>query len=314
MSVFTIQETQAVAELAEVLYSFLPGSTFAPTGVKTTFGTVAQSVDLGHLWVGGSKQPAIEALLEGTLKTKRDKFCNLMIRIVQEGIKYRNHKRKPITKEEVQRINNLVAQLHFKIPELHDPTFISKLPSEKPVQQKNKVEIKSQAINSKTLAEIKARFMKISQLSPQDRGYAFESFLHDLFEVYNFSPKPAFRIKGEQIDGSIELDHEIYLLEAKWQSEAIIQADILVLDGRVQGHSTIGRGIFVTAGCFSKNAITAYQRSRPSSIFGIDGQDLYFVLENNLPLGEVLRFKIRRLVETGDFHHPVSKFITQLKQ
>jgi len=105
MSALTIQETQAIAELAEVLYNFLPGSTFAPTGVKTDFGTVAQSVDLGHLWLGGSKQPAIEALLEGTLQTRRDKFCTLMIRIVQEGIKYRNRKKKPITKEASEKPN-----------------------------------------------------------------------------------------------------------------------------------------------------------------------------------------------------------------
>jgi hypothetical protein len=314
MTGLTVQETQAISELAGMLYNFLPGSTFAPTGIKIDFGTVSQSVGLGNLWPGGSKRPAIEALLEGTLQTKRDRFCDLIIRIVQEGIKYRNRNRKPISKEEIQQINNLIAQLRFKIPELHDPAFISKLPSEKLTQQENKVEGKSQAINPEILAGIQTRFMKISQLPPQDRGYAFERYLHDLFEAYNFNPKPAFRIQGEQIDGSIELDHEIYLLEAKWQSKAITQADILVLDGRVQGHSTIGRGVFVTAGCFSRDGITAYQRSRPSSIFGIDGQDLYFVIENNLPIDEVLRFKIRRLVETGDFHYPVTRFVTQLKQ
>lgn len=314
MSALTIQETQAIAKLAEVLFNFLPGSTFAPTGVKTDFGTVAQSVGLGHLWLGGSKRPAIEALLEGTLQTERDKFCTLMIRIVQEGIKYRNRKRKPIAKEEIQKINDLIAYLHFKIPELHDPDFISKLPSEKLTQQENKVESKTQAVSPEILYKIKTQFMKIGQLPPQDRGYAFERFLHDLFGAYNFNPKPAFRIQGEQIDGSIELDHEIYLLEAKWQSKAIIQADILVFDGRVQGHSTIGRGVFVTAGCFSQDGIAGYQRLRPSSIFGIDGQDLYFVLENSLPLDEVLRFKIRRLVETGDFHYPVTEFMTRLKQ
>jgi hypothetical protein len=57
----------------------------------------------------------------------------------------------------------------------------------------------------------------------------------------------------------------------------------------------------------------AYQRLRPSSIVGIDGQDLYFVLDKLLPLDEILRFKIRRLVETGEFHYPVAKFMTQLK-
>jgi len=313
VSALTIQETQAISELAEVLYSFLPGSTFAPTGVKIDFGTVAQAIGVGHLWHGGSKQPAIEALLEGTLQTKRDKFCTLMIRIVQEGLKYRNRKKKPITKEEIQKINHLIAQLHFKIPELHNPDFIATLPSNKLTEEKEHSVTNSQVVDPKKLAEIKTEFMKITQLQPHDRGYAFEKFLCSLFEIYSFNPKPSFRIQGEQIDGSIEFEHEFYLLEAKWQDKAITEADILVLDGRVLGHSTIGRGIFVTAGCFSQDGISAYRRLRPSSIVGIDGQDLYFVLENLLPLDEVLRFKIRRLVETGEFHYPVAKFATQLK-
>jgi hypothetical protein len=148
MSALTIQETQAISKLAEVLYNFLPGSTFAPTGVKTDFGTVAQSIGLGHLWPAGSKQPAIEALLEGTLQTKRDKFCDLMVRIVQEGIKYRNRKKRPITKEEIQKVNDLITQLHFKIPELHNPDFISKLPTNEPSEEKNLVRISSIEGNS----------------------------------------------------------------------------------------------------------------------------------------------------------------------
>ena len=308
-----MQETQAITELAGVLYNFLPGSTFAPTGVKTDFGTVAQSIGLGHLWFGGSKQPAIEALLEGTLQTKRDMFCALMIRIVQAGIKYRNRKKNPITKEEIQKINNLIVQLHFKIPELHNPDFIAKLPTENNAEEKNIAQTKPHVINHEKLAGLKNDFIKISQLQPKPRGFAFEKFLRELFEAYNFNPKPSFRIQGEQIDGSIEFDHEFYLLEAKWQNEPIIEADILVLDGRVQGHSTIGRGIFITAGCFSQDGITAYQKLRPSSLVGIDGQDLYFVLDKLLPLDEILRFKIRRLVETGEFHYPVVKFLMQLK-
>ncbi len=314
MSGLTLQETQAIAELASALYSFLPGSTFAPTGVKIDFGTVAQSVGVGHLWLGGSKKPAIEALLEGVLQTSRDKFCPLMIRIVSEGLKYRNRKKKPVTREEIKKINDMVAQLRFKIPELHDPKFIEKLPSDKSAESTNKEKTEDQAVAVENITQIKSQFMNISQLSPQERGYAFEKFLHNLFEIYNFNPRPAFRIQGEQIDGSVEFEHEIYLLEAKWQTEPITQADILVLDGRVQGHSTIGRGIFITAGCFSSDSVASYQRLRPSSIFGMDGQDLYFILEYGLKLDEVFRLKIRRLVETGCFYCPVGELITQLKR
>lgn len=169
-------------------------------------------------------------------------------------------------------------------------------------------------VSRETLVALRSRFLQISTLPPHDRGYALEKFLYDLFDAYRFNPRPSFRIKGEQIDGSIEFGHEVYLIEAKWQSEPIVQGDLAVLDSRVSGHSQIGRGVFITVGCFSPDGITAHERLRPSAMIGIDGQDLYYVLERALPLDEVLRRKLRWLVETGHFHYPVREFITELEK
>lgn len=170
------------------------------------------------------------------------------------------------------------------------------------------------SVTREMIAGLRDRFLKISTLLPHDRGYALEKFLYELFETYRFNPRPSFRVVGEQIDGSIEFAHEVYLIEAKWQSAPIVQGDLAVLDSRVSGHSQIGRGIFITVGCFSPDGITSHERLRPSAMIGIDGQDLYFVLEHALPLDEVLRRKVRWLVETGRFHHPVREFMTELEK
>ena len=169
-------------------------------------------------------------------------------------------------------------------------------------------------LSRETLAALRSRFLQISNLPPQQRGFALEKFLYDLFDAYRFNPRPSFRIVGEQIDGSIEFAHEICLIEAKWQLEPIVQGDLAVLDSRVSGHSQIGRGIFITAGCFSGDGITAHERLRPSAMIGIDGQDLYYLLERALPLGEALRRKLRWLVETGHFHYPVREFVMELEK
>ncbi|MGV8174892.1 MAG: restriction endonuclease [Methanothrix sp.] len=309
MPSLSIQETQALTQLSKVVYSFLPGKAHPYSRIKIDFGIVAQEEGLGHLWQGGSKLPALQALFEETLRTKRASFPRLILRIVQEGLKYRSRKGAPITQEEINYINNQITKLRIIIPELTDPRFVSSLPRQRPT---NIGSVKKASLNKECLTTLKNRFLRISQLQPHERGYAFEKFLYDLFDAYDFKPRPSFRIIGEQIDGSIEFDHQYYLIEAKWQANSINEADLLVLDGRVSGHSGIGRGIFLTCGCFSKDGIAAYQRLRPSSIFGIDGQDLYYILEKFLPLDEVIRRKIRRLVETGDFHYPVAAFITEM--
>ena len=131
MSELTLREIQAITELAEALYSFLPASAYPYSKPKIDFGTVAIDVGIGNLWPGGSKLPAIQTFLEATLRTRRDKFCTLMIRITKEGLKYRNRKGIPITQEEMNRLNQLIVGVGFKIPELVDLNFISSLPKAK---------------------------------------------------------------------------------------------------------------------------------------------------------------------------------------
>ena len=64
----------------------------------------------------------------------------------------------------------------------------------------------------------------------------------------------------------------------------------------------------------SADGVAAFQRGRASSIVGIDGQDLFFILEEGLPFDEVLKRKIRHLTETGNFHYPVQMFALELKK
>jgi hypothetical protein len=63
-------------------------------------------------------------------------------------------------------------------------------------------------------AQFRAGLMALANLLPHPRGYAFERFLKDLFDAYGLEAREAFRLRGEQIDGSFLLGTEIYLPEA----------------------------------------------------------------------------------------------------
>ena len=200
MPELSLRETQAISELAKALYSLIPATAHPYSKPKIDFGTVAKDVGIGNLWQGGNKLPAIQALLEKTLRTRRDKFCTLLIHIVREGLKYRNNKGVPITQEEMNRLNRLIKEVGFKIPEFYDANFISSLPKEKP----DKIEKTSCKISPENIDSIKQRLLQIEKLDPQEGGFEFEKLLYDLFDLYGFNPRPSFRNTGEQIDGSIE--------------------------------------------------------------------------------------------------------------
>lgn len=315
MAALSPREAKAVADLTAVLYRFLPGTPHPYDRVGASFPSVANRIGVGHLWPGGSKTPAIQHLLSQTLTHRRDKFCALILALVTEGLTKRAND--PITKEEIELINTHVAIIGFKVPQLWDSAFLSSLPRQKSKKEDPTTDKRSastlKTVDRARVSTLKANYLRVSAIPPQQRGFEFEKFLHELFEIYGFVPRPSFKLKGEQIDGSFTLDNEFYLFEAKWRADATTQQELIVLNDRVRSHSAIGRGMFITAGSFSPDGVFAFQKGRSSSIIGIDGQDLYFILENALPLDEVIRRKLRWLVETGEFHYCVQTFLTEFE-
>jgi len=165
--------------------------------------TLAQRV--GDFWQGGSKLSAVRSLLEATLENRRDRFCSLMIGLVKKGIAYRSKKKTPLTRNDIKELNELIVMVGFKIPELWDPKFLDSLPSP-PNEPVMNAEIRPDT------GELRDQLIGLERITPHTRGFAFEKFLNTLFAAFSLNPRHSFKLVGEQIDGSFELDHEIYLL------------------------------------------------------------------------------------------------------
>jgi len=302
----SLAESQAINEIASHLYDFLPGKPHPYADQSISFKGVAHKVGVGQFWRDGSKRPSLTLLLERTLQYQRDKFCDLILGIVHAGLIYRNNKGNPIEREEIQRLNELLLKVQFKIPDLWNPVFLDSLPSVHPFESQQPTKISSEQAR-----ELKDALIRLSQLTPQQRGFAFEKLLNRLFELHGLAPRGPFRLVGEQIDGSFQLDQNIYLVEAKWQDAPIGQADLLVFHGKVQGKSTWSRGMFISHSGFTQDGIEAFSRGRPTNMIGMSGQDLYFIVEKQYPICEVIEKKARRAAETGEFYVSVYQLMCE---
>lgn len=80
----------------------------------------------------------------------------------------------------------------------------------------------------------------------QRRGYALEKFLKRLFDFEELQPRGSFRIKGEQIDGSILWNGNIHLVEAKWQQAPVAGAEFGAFQFKLEGKSADTRGLFIS--------------------------------------------------------------------
>jgi hypothetical protein len=176
-------------------------------------------------------------------------------------------------------------------------------------RQSQKPPAKKVSVPAETLGEFKQRLIEISNLEPQPKGFAFEKFLNDLFYVHNLAPRGSFRLTGEQIDGSFELNSDVYLLEAKWQTKQTSQDDLLVFRGKVESKSTWTRGLFISDSGFTEDGLVAFSKGKATNIIGMTGQDLFFVLAGEISLQDTVSLKVRRAAETGEFYVSVYELI-----
>lgn len=156
--------------------------------------------------------------------------------------------------------------------------------------------------DASAIGELQQALLSIGALEPQGRGYAFERFLHGLFDAYGLSPRKPFRLVGEQLDGSFDLDGDPYLLEAKWHTGLTAVSDLLVFRGKVESKAAWGRGLFISWSGFSADGLTAFAQGRATNAVGMTGEDLHFILKGEITLPDAIRAKVRRAAETGKFY------------
>jgi len=153
------------------------------------------------------------------------------------------------------------------------------------------------AFDRAKFGELHSTLKSLASLEPNPRGYAFEKYLKQLFDAFGLEARAAFRLVGEQIDGSFLLGNETYLLEAKWQNELSGVAELHGFHGKIEQKATWSRGLFVSYSGFSDQGMQAFGRGK--RIICLDGLDLSEALSRELPLNNVLERKVRHAAETG---------------
>lgn len=167
----------------------------------------------------------------------------------------------------------------------------------KPGQTPQHGEPPKPAFDRPNVLALKQRLIDLSDLEPQPRGYAFEAWLTDAFNAFGLAAREPFRIRGEQIDGSFQLQGETYLVEAKWHAAQTGAADLHAFHGKLEQKAAWARGLFISNSGFTPDGLMAFGRGK--RVICMDGLDLFEALNRELPLDQVLSRKARRAAETG---------------
>ncbi len=116
---------------------------------------------------------------------------------------------------------------------------------------------------AQNLNEIKSDlFALFAEKNAHKRGKALEGVLNRLFAIDELLVKDAFTVKGtcgdgviEQIDGLIDLDGQLYLVELKWWNAPLGVGDVAPHLVRVFSRGGQARGLFISYSAFTGPAI-----------------------------------------------------------
>ena len=174
---------------------------------------------------------------------------------------------------------------------------------QKNIKEKENELAKKQKMTESVNAIKEDLFRLFGENDPSKRGKSLEGILNNLFKVYGISIREAFHIVGddgegisEQIDGAIELDGHIYLVEMKWWSRPLgvgeISQHIVRLFGRDEA-----RGIFISNSEFTAPAVSQCKEVLSQKMMILCGLDeIVYLLEQQKNLNEFIREKTRAAI------------------
>jgi restriction system protein len=136
--------------------------------------------------------------------------------------------------------------------------------------------------------------------NPFKRGKALEGILNRLFKAYDILVSDAFTIRGEekegiveQIDGLIEFDGHLYLVEMKWLNVPVGKGEMAQHLVNVYGRGE-ARGIFISASGYSEPAIAVCKDAiHKKVIVLVELQEIVNVLDRSFDFKKLLKEKVQ---------------------
>lgn len=168
------------------------------------------------------------------------------------------------------------------------------------VLAKQRAEQASAAEKRMEIESISKRLFSLFSMEsePQKRGKLLEAVLNDLFKVYGIHVREDFRRKApdssvvlEQIDGVIDLDGAIYLVEMKWLNAPVGIGEFSPHLSRLFMRDN-ARGIFIATNGYTESVITECANAlNLKTIFLCSLQEFVMLLQRQGDLIQLLKKK-----------------------
>jgi restriction endonuclease Mrr len=181
-------------------------------------------------------------------------------------------------------------------------------------QAEQRVKINEDTQRRAKLSAVRKDLLSLfNESNSQKRGKALESVLNRLFEANGLLVREAFTIKGsdgegivEQIDGVVEIEGNLYLVEMKWWNEPLGVGDVSQHLVRVF-YRDCARGIFISTSGYTQPAISTCRDALQKSVVVLCNlEEIVLLLEREENLRDFFRAKISAaIIHKNPLHEPL---------
>jgi len=148
----------------------------------------------------------------------------------------------------------------------------------------------------KEQCRIADEFERISEMQPQPRGRALQSFLAKMLQQGDWSQLDGARTSHEEMDIILFQGREYYLIECKWEKDPIEAGVIRELIGKLSNRAGV-QGIAVSMSGFTSGAVTQVQEIANTRVVLLFGpEDIRSVVYRKASFEKLLDEKYRELV------------------
>ncbi len=135
---------------------------------------------------------------------------------------------------------------------------------------------------------------------PHKRGKWLEGVLNRLFASFGILVREAFTLRGdkgdgiiEQIDGAVEIQGDLYIVEMKWWDKPIGRQEIAPHLVSVFNHGGDVRGIFISYSAFSQSALSDVKTALGHKLFVlVELEEITRALERQIDIKTLFSDKI----------------------
>ncbi|MBI5173315.1 MAG: restriction endonuclease [Candidatus Melainabacteria bacterium] len=212
----------------------------------------------------------------------------------------------------------LVAEIR-RVVEVKDSFTRMQQEKDREIEQhraKQRAELEQQTKKRSDLSIIKQELYALFALkNPWNRGKQFESLLNRLFAVSGFLIKEAFTIKGdeaqgiiEQIDGVVQFEGHLYLVEVKWHDKPLGTEDVSPHLVRVYSRGGV-RGLFISASGYSSAAIETCKSALTQKVVVLSTlEELIYAIEYGQDLSQFIQVKVVQAVTNRNPFHAMPTY------